>query len=343
MSLSHLWLRRGLLLGVPALVAMLALAACGGAGENTLTIYSGRSRTLVQPALDAFAEESGIEIRVRYGASAEIVATILEEGDNSPADVVFLQDPGSLGALSEERLLGLLPDALLQRVDRRFRSPKGEWVGTSGRARTVIYNTERIDPDRDLPDSIVGFSDPKWKGRIGWAPENGSFQAFVTALRVQLGEEQAREWLKGLEANDPRVYPKNTPIVAATAAGEIDVGFVNHYYLHRFLAEQGQGFEARNHYFVNGDPGALVLVAGVGILKTAKHLDAAERFIDYMLREEVQEYFSRETFEFPLLAGVGSPEGVPSLDTLDPPDIDLSDLEDLRGTLDLLRELGILS
>ena len=343
MSVAKRWNRQALLVGALAVVAALAVAACGGADDNTLTVYSGRSKTLVQPALDDFSERTGIEVLVRYASSSEIVATILEEGSNSPADVVFLQDAGALGALSEAGVLSQLPDRFLHKVDPRFRSAIGEWVGASGRARTIVYNTERINPTTDLPDSILGFTDPKWKGRIGWAPSNGSFQAFVTALRLQLGEEQARQWLEGIQANDPTVFPKNTPIVAAVGSGEIDVGFVNHYYVHRFIDEQGEGFNARNFYYSSGDPGAMVNVAGVGIMSTAKDSRAvAEQFIEYILGTEAQEYFSRETFEFPLVVGVPSPEGVPPLETLDPAELDLGALEDLRGTLELLRDVGVL-
>ena len=150
-------------------VAIPIMAACGG-GDRALTIYSGRSQNLVNPLLEAFAESTGISIRIKYGSSTGIASTILEEGDNTIADVVFLQDPGSLGNLSSAGVLARLPDDLLSKVDPRFRSPQGEWVGTSGRARTVVYNTSTIDPAKDLPDSIMDFTDPAWKGRIGWAP-----------------------------------------------------------------------------------------------------------------------------------------------------------------------------
>ncbi len=304
--------------------------------------HQQRHAVTVDSLTDELAEDRKLA-RENEQASAAIAATILEEGRNSPADVVLLQDAGALGALAGEGVLDRLDDELLGRVDAKFRSPEGLWVGTSGRARTVIYNTEAIDPETDLPDSILGFTDPKWKGRIGWAPTNGSFQAFVTALRVQLGEEGARSWLKGVKANKPKAFSSNTPIVAAVEAGEIDVGFVNHYYLHRFLDERGEGFKARNYYYTGGDPGALVNVAGVGILRSSDHKAAARRFIDYMLGVEAQTYFATQTHEFPLAANVPSPEGVPSLQQLDPPDIDLSNLADLRGTLDLLRDVGILN
>ena len=336
--LSRLW---------PAVAAALLVGAaaiplgCGG-GDDSLIIYSGRTQSLVEPLLTAFAEETGIRIQVKYAGSSAIAATILEEGENTPADVVFLQDPGSLGSLEQAGRLKVLPDGVLELVDSRFRSPRGQWVGTSGRARTVVYNTTAIDPDADLPDSILDFVDPAWKGRVGWAPPNGSFQAFVTALRLLRGEDGAREWLVGMRDNDATAYPNNISTVAAVARGEVDVGFVNHYYLERFLEEEGPGFGARNHFLGGGDPGALILVAGAGILTTADSGDAAERFLRYLLSEEAQRYFSENTKEYPVAAGV-APEGhLPSLASLDAPGVDLGNLSDLRGTQRLLRDVGLL-
>ena len=182
------------------------------------------------PIIEQFKDATGIDVKVKYGKTGEIAATILEEGDKSPADVFFAQDPGGLGAIANADMLKILPDSILGKVPSWAVSGESLWVGISGRARAVVYNTENVDP-ADLPDTLEGFTDPKWKGRIGWPPTNGSFQAMVTAMRVKWGEEKTREWLKGIQANEPIVYPKNTPTVAAAGAGEIDVGFVNHYYL----------------------------------------------------------------------------------------------------------------
>ena len=231
---------------------------------------------------EEFHETTGTQINVKYGGSASTAATLLEEGDKTPADVVFLQDPGSLGSLAASGMLADLPQEILDQVDRRLRDPNGRWIGTSGRARTIIYNTEAIDPD-DLPSTILDFTAEEWRGRVGWAPRNGSFQAFVTALRLQLGEDRARDWLEGIKNNDAREYPNNVSIVQAAADGEIDVGFVNHYYLERFLAEHGPEFKARNYYIGNGDPGALVLIAGAGILEASDNKEAAQEFIEFLL------------------------------------------------------------
>ncbi len=330
------------ILGLGSLILVLTLvaSACGrGVASQTLTIYSGRSEELVGPIIDQFGKAAGIEVQVRYGKTSEMAATILEEGRNSPADIFYAQDPGGLGAVAH--LLAQIPDSILSQVEPQFRSPQGKWVGISGRARVIVYNTQKLS-ESDLPDDIWDFTDPKWKGRIGWAPTNGSFQAMVTAMRVLWGEEKTRQWLLGIQANDPKVYPKNTPQVAAAAAGEIDVGFVNHYYLFRFLAEQGESFPARNYHPRAGGPGAIIMVAGAGILETSQNKKAAERFLEFMLSPVAQQYFAGQTFEYPVVEGVRTHRLLKPLSELKSPEIDMADMADLKGTLNLLRETGIL-
>ncbi len=308
------------------------------AAEGTIVVYSGRSEELVGPLFEQFTEATGIEVEARYGDSAEMASLILTEGENSPADVLFTQDAGALGAVAEEGLLATLSDDLLGRVDERFQSATGEWVGVSGRARVVAYNTEALT-EADLPDSILDFTDPEWSGRIGWVPTNGSFQAFVTALRVIEGEDVAREWLEGIQANDPMVYDGNAAALEGVAAGEVDVAFINHYYLHQRLAEDPDT-AAANYFLTDGDPGALVNVAGAGILETAANPVAAAAFIDWLLSSEAQEYFATETYEYPLIEGVATDPALPALSEIGTPEIDLSELSDLEGTLELLGEVG---
>lgn len=307
---------------------------------GTLTIYSGRSEELVGPLLEQFTEATGIEVEARYGDTAEMAALILEEGGASPADVFFGQDAGALGALSQAGLLAELSDDQLGSVEPAYESVDGTWIGVSGRARVVSYDTSELT-EADLPESILDFTDPAWSGRIGWAPTNGSFQAFVTALRILEGEDGARAWLEGIQANQPVVYENNTSAVQGVADGEVDVAFVNHYYLYRFLAED-PAFPVANKIYGGGDPGGLVNIAGVGIVASTDQADLASQFVDYLLSADAQTYFAEETFEVPLTAAVEPVEGVPSFSDLTAPDLDLNQLEDLEGTLVLLTELGIL-
>ncbi len=319
------------------------LNACSAAPETdqTLVIYSGRSETLVEPIIELFRQETGADVQVRYGNTAEMAATLLEEGANSPADLFWAQDPGGLGAVADAGLLADLPEEILSMVPEQFRSPQGNWVGISGRARVVVYNTEAVSPG-DLPDDIWGFTDPAWEGRIGWAPTNGSFQVMVTAMRQVWGQERTAEWLEGIQANNPSVYDGNTPIVAAVGAGEVAVGFVNHYYLYRFLAEEGETFGARNYFLPGGGPGSLVMVAGSGILNTSNSRELANQFLAYLLSEQAQVYFTTETFEYPVRPGVSLPSELVPIGQLNPVDIALGDLSDLAGTIELLQATGVL-
>jgi iron(III) transport system substrate-binding protein len=321
----------------------LVTSACGegaGAGE-ALTIYAGRSETLIRPLLEQFSKDTGIPIKVRYGDGTDLVLGILEEGQNSPADVYITQDVGALGALQAEKRLLPLPQQVLDRVPAPFRSPDGLWVGLSGRARVMVYNTDTIDPQR-LPSTVFDYTNPQWRGRIGIVPRSDGFPEFVTALRLIKGEDFTRAWLLDLKANAPRTFPNNIAAITAVANAEIDVAFLNHYYLYRFLQERGEQFKARNYYFENGDLGGLFLVSGAGVLDTAKNRSGAERFIAYLLEKDAQQYFADNTHEYPLVEGVQSESGLPPVDTLETPKIDLSDLQDLKGSLELMRQTGII-
>jgi iron(III) transport system substrate-binding protein len=341
---------------LPLLLALIfLLAACGAqedaAGvsqassteERSLVIYSGRSESLVGPLIEQFADETGIDVEVRYGGTAELAATLLEEGDNSPADVFYAQDPGGLGAVAAAGMLATLPDSILSDLPAAYTGQDGKWIGVSGRARVVVYNTDRLTV-AELPADLWGFLEPEWRGEVGWAPTNGSFQAMVTALRAEWGEAQTRRWLEGMQANDPVVFEGNTPIVAAVGAGEISAGLVNHYYLYRFLAEEGEGFAARNYVLPEGGPGSIVLVSGAGILETASNGASAELFLAYLLSPAAQEYFATETYEYPVT------EGVPVSPLVTLPDelslaanqVPLEQLADLQGTVEMLSELNIL-
>ena len=308
---------------------------------KSLVVYSGRSESLVKPIIQQFSEATGIPVEVKYGKTAAMAATLLEEGSKTPADVFFAQDPGGLGSI--ESMLSTLPSNITDLVPDWADSPDRKWTGISGRARVVVYNTDAIsDPVAQLPDNLYDFIDPKWKDKIGWPPTNSSFHAMVTGMRQTWGEEKTRSWLEGIVANKAKVYAKNTPTVEAVGAGEIEVGFVNHYYLHRFIAENTESFKARNYFLPSGGPGSVVLVAGAGILEASDNKDGAEAFIKFMLSAPAQAYFSNQTYEYPLVEGVKKSHLLPDLDTLNLPDIDISDLGDIEATQKLLQETGAL-
>jgi iron(III) transport system substrate-binding protein len=328
------------LVGVLVLVA--AAAGCGDDDGGPLTVYSGREEELVAPLFEMFTEETGTEVEIRYGDSAELAATIAEEGDNSPADVFFAQDPGSLGSV--EGQLAELPSETLELVEDQFRDADGRWTGTSGRSRVLIYNTDALT-EEEVPDTVADLIDPKWDGRIGIAPTNASFQAFVTGMRLSEGDDATRQWLNDLKELNPKIYESNTPTVEAAASGEIDLGLVTHYYLYLVKEEQPDAPIA-NHFLAAGDPGALVSVAGAAVLASSDQSDDAQSFVDFLLSEDAQRFYvdEAEEAEYPLIDGIEPKEGLPPLDELEGPDIDLSAFgSELEATVELLRETGYLT
>lgn len=334
---------RILYLSIAILTSVFIITVCSVDTEttsNSLTVYSGRSEKLIGPLIKLFEEDTGMDVSVKYAKTSEIAATLLEEGQYSPASVFLSQEPGGLEAVS--KLLSPLPNNITSVVPEWASSYDNKWVGITGRARVVVYNNEALS-SKDLPSSIIDFTDPKWKGRIGWAPTNASFQTMITAMRHVWGENETKKWLIGIQNNEPKTYPKNTPTVAAAATGEIHVGFVNHYYLHRFINEEGLDFTARNHHLNSGGPGALVMISGAGILKTTDNENGAKKFVEFLLSKAAQQYFANEIMEYPLIEEVKPhPRLVDIFNLNTVPEIPMDALVDIKGTQSLLRELGIL-
>ena len=333
--------RFGLMAAFAAL--LVALPGCGSTSsseaDNAVTLYSGRIGPIINPAIRQYEDASGVEVRTRFGDSPSLAATLAEEGENSPADMFFAQDAGSLDAVEKRGLLLELPPDILEMVPRQYRSATGHWIGVTGRSRIIAYG-EKVQ-ESELPDSPLDLTEPKWKGRVGWAPTNASLQGYITALRLVEGDDVAKKWLEGMVANDVQVYDSNVPVRDAIAKGEIDIGLINHYYVAEAAAEDPD-YPVKAH-FPPDDLGSLVNVAGVGVLASAG--DDKERALDFvrqMLSKETQTYFADSSKEYPLASGVKAPPELTPLADVPAPRVDLAKLGDLQGTLQLMRDTGAL-
>jgi len=340
---------------VTALAAALFLVGCaptsGGddaqspesaTSDGAFTLYSGRDEELIQPLIDLFEEETGIEVEVRYGDTAELSALLLEEGDRTPAQVFLSQDAGALGALSEAGRFTTLPSELTSRVIPGFTSTDDTWVGVTGRARVIVFDGETLERE-EVPVSVDAFTDPAWAGRFGIAPGNASFQSFVTAYRELNGEAAAEEWVAGIAANRPQLFEGNGAILTAVNEGVVEAGLINHYYWFRLAAETGEAnMRAQLAFPEAGDAGAIVNVTGAGILTSAASDADALAFLEFLLSPTAQEYFVTETFEYPLIEGVPAAAGLPELASLVNPELDLADLKSLGETQQLLQKYGLI-
>jgi iron(III) transport system substrate-binding protein len=325
---------------VLAAVAAVSVSGCTAEAalpdKSSITVYAGRSEALIQPMVDQFTLDTGIEVEVRYAGSAELAAQLLEEGQNSPADVFFAQDAGALGAVAKAGLLTKLPDEILGLVSPQYSAADGSWVGVSGRVRVFVYNPDTV---ASVPTSVFDLAEPEWQGRIAIAPTNASFQAFVTAMRVLHGEDKTLEWLRAMKTNAV-IYEKNSAILEAVESKIVDAGLINHYYWFAMGREIGfDNLTSRLGQFEARDVGNLINAAGVGIVSDS---NAARSFVEYLLSQTGQQYFVDQTSEYPLISGIEAGVDLTPLSQIPAPDIDLSDLDSLEETLNLIREAGLI-
>jgi iron(III) transport system substrate-binding protein len=308
---------------------------CGGSDEPDLVVYSGRAEPLIKPFLDEFAKRESLDVRVRYGDTAAMVGTLLEEGPRTPADVFIGQDAAALAKLNSEGLLQPYPGA--SRTPARFRARDLAWTGLSGRARVLIMRE-----GGRAPRSVFDLTDPRWKGEVAApAPSNVSFRDWVSAIRLERGDAFARRYLEGLKANDLAVLADHGQVRNAVGEGEFEVGLVNHYYVE---LERREGSPVRAVYTDQepGGFGTLVNVASAGITRSADHAEAARRLMAHLLSPEVQRRFARANFEYPLLPGLKPAPGVRPLDSIRVSGVSLEQLGDaVDGTDRLLDEVDL--
>src|SRR6056297_166156 len=325
-----------------SVVSVCLVVLTGMAQAAELTIYSGRGESFVKPIIEQFQRDTGIKVNVRYGDTAQLAVLIQEEGERSPADLFWGQDAGAMGALANADILARLPREVYADLPDIYTSTTGQWVATSGRARVIAYSTERVRAD-DLPQSVFDLTAEKYRGRVALPPTNGSFQAFVTAMRVQHGDDKTLSWLKGVAANNLKTFRNNTTSVAGIADGEADFALVNNYYLPRFKATD-KDYPVAQTFFAEGDVGNLVNVAGIAILKSSKNQDAAVRLVTFLLSPAAQQYFTSNVNEYAVTSNViSNPDLTDTKVVLQAaPKINLDQLADLKGTLDLLRQAGLL-
>ncbi|MFD1640590.1 extracellular solute-binding protein [Halohasta litorea] len=305
--------------------------------EGELQIYSGRGEFLVGELI-SFLDDTypDFDPVVRYNSGSDLVNQILNEGEGTPADVFYTVDSGGLGALADEGRTRGLSSEITDPVRDEFYTD--QWVGTSGRARSIPFNTNAYS-ESEIPSDVMEF--PDFEGDMGWAPSYPSCQGFVTAMRQIEGEEATREWLEGIVDAGIEPYPDEFAVSQAVADGELDAGFANHYYIQRVL--DGSPNAPIQTAFTSGDAGSIFDVAGAAVIDETDRSEMAENFIRHLLSAEAQEYFATSTFEYPVIPEVDPVGRLPSIDELDVPNLRIAelDLSDVDATIDLMRDVGI--
>jgi len=331
------------LVSILAFVA-LALSACGSSSHSgaAITVYSGQHAQTTAALVQAFERKTGITVDVRTGDEAELGNQILQEGANSPADVFYAENTPVLERLRERGLLAAVSPSTLAAVPNSYDSSQGDWVGVSARVSALVYNTSQVKPAQ-LPGSILALAQPRWKGKVGFAPSETDFQPLVTAIIRLDGLATAEKWLQGLQANG-RLYPDNETVVAQVNNGESAVGPIDHYYWFRLRAELGAGgMHSALHYYDPGDPGDLVDVSGAAVLRSSSHKADAQAFVAFLVSSAGQKTIAHSnSYEYPLRPGVAPAPGLRPFAQLRPAPLTPAELGDGSQALALEQKLGLL-
>ncbi|WP_373325173.1 extracellular solute-binding protein [Halomicrobium urmianum] len=312
--------------------------------SGSLTVYLGGGEgglylTLIELLEQEYAD---FEVQHQRNSSSDLANTIIEESKAGAvqADAFLAVDAGSLGTVAREGAAASLSDDVLEPVPDAFQDGEGRWVGFAGRARAVPYNTNELSAE-DVPSSIQEFPESDaLADAMGWGPSYGAFQSMVTAMRLSRGDEATRSWLEAMLDAGVTQYSNEWEVSNAVADGELNAGFANHYYALRVQRDRPDA--PIDLAFTENDAGALVNVSGAQLLDGSENVDLAENFFRHLLSAEAQEFFATRTFAYPMIPGVEPVGGLPTIDELNPPDIDLTELADVSGTVDMLRDVGAL-
>lgn len=337
------------LIGMGAVVAGLYLATwlatpVQAPAADKLIIYSGRAERLIKPVLDAFTAKTGIQVELLSSGTTELVNRLKAEGEHAPADLLITNDAGSLELA---RAAGLLRPLNMREVERaipaQFRAPDNSWVGLSGRFWVVVYNTTLVKPEQ--VKSLLDLADSRWKDKIA-IPNSGSeyLQAGASVIRASVGDDRTKKFLTGLRDNaGTQVYQKSSQIVEAVAKGQVAMGIVNHYYVYRHLATQPSApIAVLMPDQQEGGIGAIMNVAGVGILKHTAHLDSAQLLVEFLVAQAGQKMFADLNKEYPLHPDVQADPALIERKSFRAALVPLTKLAELREpTLTLIEQVGL--
>lgn len=304
-----------LTLGAGLMALTLLLTACGGskatptadADTKELVVYTGRNEALIKPVFESFEKATGVKVTYKAAGATELANLILEEKSNPKADIYLANDAGALEKLRMEKALEVYSSENLKKVPDDLKAADNSWYAVTARARVIMYNKALVG-EAELPTSLKDLADPKWKGQIGMATgANESVIANVTALRVIEGDQAAEKFLTDLKNNGLKIYKGHGDVRKAVGKGEVKLGWVNHYYYH-LQTHESEGNNVGVIYPDQAGAGATVNIAGAAIVKGAKNMANAKKFMDFLLTPETQKLFAELNYEMPVLPGVATKE-----------------------------------
>jgi iron(III) transport system substrate-binding protein len=334
-------LPRALTAGATAVLVAPALAACSILDPPDLVVYNAQHQELLEEIVPIFEEKSGLEVELREGKDLEMANQLVAEGEDSPADVFLTENSPAMSIVDNAGLFAPVSEEALAPIPEQYVPSSGNWTGFIARSTVVMYNTDQAT-EADMPESILDFADPEWKGRVGYSPTGADFQAIVSAVLETEGEQATREWLAGLKENGEELQ-NNLVVLQSVNEGDVEAGIAYHYYWYRDQMEAGDNSDSSElHFFDDQDPGAFLSVSGAGVLANAEHPGNAQEFVEFLTSAEGQQALADSyALEYPLNPEASLPDEVKPFEELEPPTIDVASLNGPKVT-ELMTEAGLI-
>lgn len=300
------WIRRALLIALLATTLFPALAAASG----EVNIYNSRHYSSDAQLWESFTKATGVKVNVISADHDQLIQRIIQEGENSPADVLITVDAGRLVFATEKNLFAPVKSEMLEKtVPPYLRDPAQQWFGLAYRARVLVYHKDRVRPGE--LSTYEALAEPAMKGRLLTRSGTNIYNLGLMGAVIDAhGAEAAEAWGRGIVANMARPpQGGDTDQIKAIAAGLGDVAISNHYYFARLAASEKPEDRAvvqdlRVFFPSLADRGTHVNISGAGVVRTAKNRDNAVRLLEYLVTPEAQAYFANVAFEYPVNAAV---------------------------------------
>jgi iron(III) transport system substrate-binding protein len=352
--MNRLMIRTGLAV---AAVSALALAGCGSSSPaatdgpdagQTITLYNGQHEQTANGLVSAFEKQTGITVKIQNDDEDTLANLIAVQGAHSPADVIYTENSPALEFLQSKGMLAPVDTSTLAQVPSKYSSPQGDWLGVSARVSVIIYNPSMISKSQ-LPTSVLQLANPKYKGKLAFAAGETDFQPIVTSVLKAYGQPATLSWLNGIKANAAsHIVPDNETIADEVNRGVVAFGVINQYYWYRLAAEVGtSNMHSQLAYFAPHDPGYVIDVSGAAVIKSSKHLAAAQKFLAFLVSKQGQAIIARasgteQSYEYPLANGVTTSAAETPFDQLQPYPVTIAELGDGETAIALLRQVGLL-
>ena len=308
------------------------LGACqlGRNDANSITLFTQRHYDTDQDLYDLFEELTGIKVNVVSANADELMNRLAIEGEDTLADVLLMADVGRLHVAYTEGLLQpITSEELESNIPANLRHPEAYWFGLTQRARVLVYHPDRVDPS--TLSTYQALTEPEWFGRVVTRTSTNVYSQSLTASMIAVyGEAQARLWVRGLVGNlahPPRGNDRDQ--AKQVMEGLADVAIMNTYYMGRML-NSADPFEREvaqtlRMYFPNQETtGTHINLSAAGVVKHAKNVENAIRFLEFLSGEQAQGLFAAANFEYPVNPRVAMDPWLAGLGTFKAQDINLA-------------------